>query len=266
IGAPMKEVVYEYASNASSVPSATDSLYYHTDHISNVVGLTNAGGISSADSGYFEQDAFGNEMNGTWGSFSRHLTAKEYDADCEMYFFSARWLEPRLGRFPSSDPIGFVTNYAYAMNCPTLLIDPTGLYEAIPCDPGKVCGEWTTGVKYGDRYIRTDTKVLVPWHLVSMHFTLIDAGPPAGSLTCVAQRVLRKTEIREKYKVTTRSRICSQGNTIFVETGIPKEESLGYTRKTWKETEEQTVTVLTPPWLDWVRFERICSNFVSSLR
>jgi RHS repeat-associated protein len=59
------------------------------------------------------------------------FAGREWDNDVGLYYNRARWLDPRIGRFLSEDPLGFEggdTNlYRYAANNPFLFTDSTGL-------------------------------------------------------------------------------------------------------------------------------------------
>jgi RHS repeat-associated protein len=59
------------------------------------------------------------------------FAGREWDNDVGLYYNRARWLDPRIGRFISEDPLGFEggdTNlYRYAANNPFLFTDSTGL-------------------------------------------------------------------------------------------------------------------------------------------
>jgi RHS repeat-associated protein len=57
-------------------------------------------------------------------------TGREWEPEVRMYFFRARFMDPRLGRFISQDPIGFdggLNGYAYVGNNPVNFTDPAGL-------------------------------------------------------------------------------------------------------------------------------------------
>lgn len=65
------------------------------------------------------------------------FTAQRFDTETGLYFFRARYLNPRQGRFLSRDPIAFELStrlYAYTGNSPTNEIDPSGLLAVNP-DP-----------------------------------------------------------------------------------------------------------------------------------
>jgi len=61
------------------------------------------------------------------------FTAREWDADVELYFYRARYYDPVLQRFISEDPIGLaggINPYLYVGNDPINARDPSGL---APC-------------------------------------------------------------------------------------------------------------------------------------
>ena len=77
----------------------------------------------------YEYDVFGAVRSETGTSTNvRKFTGKEWEEDVKLYYYSARYYDPYIGRFTQRDPIGQGVNwYAYAMNNPLAFIDPTGL-------------------------------------------------------------------------------------------------------------------------------------------
>jgi RHS repeat-associated protein len=60
------------------------------------------------------------------------FTGREYDFETGLYYYRARYYEPKFGRFISEDPIRFdggMNFYAYVANNPTTFIDPYGLEQ-----------------------------------------------------------------------------------------------------------------------------------------
>ena len=59
------------------------------------------------------------------------FTAREYDSETGMYFYRARYYDPKADRFITKDPISFaggdVNLYNYVWNNPVKWIDPLGL-------------------------------------------------------------------------------------------------------------------------------------------
>ncbi len=58
------------------------------------------------------------------------FTAKELDVETGLYYFGARYYEPRMGRWVSTDPVwDGLDLYGYCGNRPLNFIDPNGLYR-----------------------------------------------------------------------------------------------------------------------------------------
>ncbi len=75
------------------------------------------------------------------------FTGREYDPESGLYFYRARYYDPRAGRFLTKDPIGFaggdVNLYRYVGNNPITFVDPlglcpTGTHEATPVEVAKI--------------------------------------------------------------------------------------------------------------------------------
>jgi RHS repeat-associated protein len=89
------------------------------------------------------------------------FTAREWDPETGLYYYRARYYDPKGGRFLSEDPIGFgggVNFYAYVGNGPTNWIDPFGLWpgQMPPPPPGYNPGTWATGQWDDGRWEVTD--------------------------------------------------------------------------------------------------------------
>ena len=103
--------------------------WYLTDHIGSVRGVVNSSGSVVARIGY---DGFGRVVSESGQSLGDRFrfTGREKVSTTGLYFYRARFYDPVLGRFLSSDPIGFAGDdynlYRYAANNPISLTDPTG--------------------------------------------------------------------------------------------------------------------------------------------
>jgi len=110
------------------------------------------GCMLNADSN-FVQEGFGNVI-ATSGSAdnSYHLTTKELDSDVGLYYFSARWYDPQVGRFISEDPVESDNLYVFVNNNPIRFTDPFGLelksvnvdeaMDVCACKIGVNCCDW----------------------------------------------------------------------------------------------------------------------------
>ena len=115
-----------------AIKQGASQYYYHADGLGSIVNLTNAQGKSAQTYTY---DSYGNVT--PTGSVSQPFafTGREYDQETGLYYYRARYFDPKAGRFITKDPIGFrggdVNFYAYVQNNPVNKIDPSGLYETL---------------------------------------------------------------------------------------------------------------------------------------
>jgi len=80
-------------------------------------------------------------MSVTWSGETRNgikaYTGREGDPETGLYYYRARYYDPKVGRFISEDPIRFaggVNFYSYVTNNPVALADPLGLCaQKVPC-------------------------------------------------------------------------------------------------------------------------------------
>lgn len=120
--------------------------WYLTDRLGTVRDLVNANG---AVLNHLEYSSFGvllSQTNPAAGD--RFLfTGREFDFETGLYYYRARYYDPRLGRFIGQDPISFAgldaNLYRYANNSPTNHTDPLGLmtvpsYGLLPRRTGAV--------------------------------------------------------------------------------------------------------------------------------
>lgn len=128
------------------------SAYYYTmerpGHVSALISL------SGAISDRFKYAPFGRmESSVAKTSQSLKFMGREFDAPTGLYYVRARWYDPSLARFISSDPIGLeggINTYAYVGNDPMNALDPSGLQQQDPdagrLEPLVVCTKlWSWG-------------------------------------------------------------------------------------------------------------------------
>ena len=99
--------------------------YLHADGLGSIVATSNQAGARTST---IEYDAWGNILSGTPDGYA--FTGREWDPETGLYYYRARYYDPKIGRFISEDPIGFdagETNlYPYVANNPTTFVDPSG--------------------------------------------------------------------------------------------------------------------------------------------
>ncbi|HEX6738718.1 MAG TPA: RHS repeat-associated core domain-containing protein, partial [Vicinamibacteria bacterium] len=106
--------------------SDASTIFYHVDHLGSIVKTTDAGGGGVTTRAY---DPFGKPLAGA-AEAGYAFTGREWDPETGLYYYRARYYDPKTGRFISEDPIGFagadVNVYAYVWNQPARFIDPMG--------------------------------------------------------------------------------------------------------------------------------------------
>jgi RHS repeat-associated protein len=107
--------------------------YFVADHLGSVSQTTTSAGSVATVVKY---DPYGRPA----GSVAQYAyTGREWDAETGLYYYRARYYDPKLGRFLSEDSIGFaggdVNLYGYVWNNPANLVDPLGLCAMAPNSP-----------------------------------------------------------------------------------------------------------------------------------
>ncbi len=126
--------------------SGIDREYYHYDGQGSVIAMVDDGGNVT---GSYAYDPYGkvDTINGTSGNVYRY-TGRRLDAETGYYYYRARYYDSDMGRFLSSDPIGYgdgLNMYAYVKGDPVNINDPFGLDA--PCDPGRCHGYGRSGLQ-----------------------------------------------------------------------------------------------------------------------
>ena len=124
--------------------------YYHPDHLGSSSYIINLDGEVSQHIEYVPfGEVFIDELeltrksaaagkancNNTWNT-PYLFNAKEFDEETGLYYYGARYYEPRLSLWMSVDPLteknNDVSGYIYCHNRPTILTDPTGMDDDVP--------------------------------------------------------------------------------------------------------------------------------------
>ena len=104
--------------------------YYHPDHLGSSSYITNLDGEVSQHIEYVPfGEVFVEERNNIWNT-PYLFNAKEFDEETGLYYYGARYYEPRLSLWISTDPMQEkypnVSGYVYCLNNPILFKDPDG--------------------------------------------------------------------------------------------------------------------------------------------
>lgn len=127
--------------------------FYHPDHLGSSSFITNLDGEVVQHIEYVPfGEVFIEERNNVWNTLYL-FNAKEFDEETGMYYYGARYYDPRLSLWMSTDPMqekySHINTYCYAFNNPLNFVDLHGM----------------EGVKYesdnGDKIIECNVVVLV---------------------------------------------------------------------------------------------------------
>ena len=117
---------------ASETPSGNVVTWALADHQGTVRDMVRYASGATTVVNHRKFDAFGNltaESDSTI-KFLFSYTGREWDGDAGLYYYRARWYDPKIGRFISEDPSGFRagdTNFnRYVGNSGPNAVDPTG--------------------------------------------------------------------------------------------------------------------------------------------
>lgn len=109
--------------------------WYLTDNVGTIRDIVDAAGDLL---NHIDYDSFGQiiaQSNAAVGDRFTY-TGREWDAETGLYYYRARYYDPQLGKFISTDPIGFAAGdanlYRYVSNSPITRIDPSGQTTVAP--------------------------------------------------------------------------------------------------------------------------------------
>ncbi|MFN9962999.1 MAG: RHS repeat domain-containing protein [Planctomycetota bacterium] len=136
-GSYVDEPLVRHAGTGTTLPtSGTAALYYHRNQQYSIVGLSDAAGTlveRYAYTAYGELTILApNRTARATSSFQNRYTytGREWDPTLRLYYFRARWLEPKAGRFIGRDPLGYVDGInLYSNTFATSYVDPLGTHR-----------------------------------------------------------------------------------------------------------------------------------------
>jgi RHS repeat-associated protein len=126
---------YLYGARRISMASGNSSYYFHYDPLGSVVNLTSSTGASQWTDSFEPYGLIHSETkNNNQAPITFMKFAGEYLDPTGLYHFRARQYDPSSGRFTTVDPQAspltdpYASSYAYALDRPVTLTDPTGLH------------------------------------------------------------------------------------------------------------------------------------------
>ncbi len=116
--------------------------FYHPDHLGSSSFITNLDGEVVQHIEYVPfGEVFIEERNNVWNT-PYLFNAKEFDEETGMYYYGARYYDPRISLWMSIDPLKgkklFQSPYSYECNNPVRYIDPDGRDEWDINSSGKI--------------------------------------------------------------------------------------------------------------------------------
>jgi RHS repeat-associated protein len=131
--------------------SENELFFYHGDHLSSTQMVTDISANVTQQILYAPFGEVLSEYNAYWhnGQIPDYMfNAKELDEESGMYYYSARYYAPPV--FTSRDALfekyPWISPYAYCMNNPVILIDPTGEDVEIVCPLTNQTVNYTPGM------------------------------------------------------------------------------------------------------------------------
>jgi RHS repeat-associated protein len=152
-------------SSAAPEPPVTINTvyYYHPDHLGTSTFLTDYYGAKYQ---FFLNLPFGETMAeqlpSTYYKTPYKFNGKELDEETGLYYYGARYYDPRISIWLSVDPLAeqtpHVSPYAFCLNNPIRYNDPTGMSAEDPLDYYNNSGDrvGTDGVNDGRKAVVTD--------------------------------------------------------------------------------------------------------------
>jgi RHS repeat-associated protein len=134
-GPATDEILADEQLSTTSTSTAGTVTWSLGDNLGTIRDLVqyNAATATATVVNHVRYDTFGQIVSQTNSQFQPWFayTGREWDPAAGLYFYRARWYDPRAGRFTSEDPLGFaagdVNLSRYVGNGPTLWVDPSGM-------------------------------------------------------------------------------------------------------------------------------------------
>lgn len=185
--------------NGAGRPVAGQTRFFHTDHVGNVVVVTDDKGRETARLTQTPYGVLNLQASSGTDDFRSKFAGKErdqrtkgsgpganYDApSTDLSAYPARYYSPGLGRFISPDPAMQSTNpYSYASGNPVSMTDPTGLatVPAAVLSNESFLSSASTSASFASEGAEIGTASAIETSIVSAEASAAEAGVAAGPL------------------------------------------------------------------------------------
>jgi RHS repeat-associated protein len=148
--------------------------YIISDHLGSTSVVSDAQGYSKGVERYYP---YGTMRNQIGEDTSRQYTSQINDTSTDLYYYNARYYNPRTANFIQADFKSNILNrYGYVSQNPVNLVDPSGYESELPPMEKDAMIEYAKS-KYGVSFIGMD----IGWSVSEMRsaFTVFDLFPPS---------------------------------------------------------------------------------------
>ena len=159
--------------------------YYHPDHLGTSTALTD---ITGEPYQFFLNLPFGETMaeqlGGEYYNTPYKFNGKELDEETGLYYYGARYYDPRVSNWLSVDPLAhkmpFASPYNYCLNNPINMVDPDGQFPILV--NGRVgSNSERASWKYWDKSVRETIKSRTGYYHSQFMYVDGDRGRWAGT-------------------------------------------------------------------------------------
>jgi RHS repeat-associated protein len=206
---------------ACTAASASTVVYYHNDIAGSPVVATDASGQVLWRESY---RPYGERLTNSAASTANDVwfTSRRQDVDTGLVYMGARYYDPVIGRFMSTDPAGFdeknvhsFNRYAYANNNPLKFNDPDGR------SPFAVIAK-ETGMMYGAGVVADAVSQYAAWGTVDLGMAATSDSAKIGLESAILGGLVGRLVGRSPALQETQKRLSKSLKTFLVERSIPK--------------------------------------------